>query len=592
VRCTRWIGIVLLAQAVVCEATPADTVATRLAGANALFAEQWQWELRENPELATTVGDTRYNDRWSDPSPAHVEQQRRDLESFLTRFEAIDSSGFDEQDRLSLQLMVRDLRDRLRAIAFKDHEMPLDQLNGLHLGVLQVVDQMPFDSARNYEDYLARLQGIPHLFDALIEVLKQGERDGLMPPAYLLAKVAKQCAAIARPAGAANAFARPLQRFPDTVPAAERKPLQDAILATIDGRVRPAYRRLAAFVATDYARKGRAQPGLWSMPDGAARYRFAIHDMTTTDMDPQEIHALGLREVARIEAEMAGIAHAQGYSDLTTYSTALKADPAMHAASGEQILDLYRYYIAQMQPQLPKFFGLLPKSEVRVVPVQAYRQKEAAAAEYEQSTPDGSRPGMVYVNIGDFGKRPLTTIESTAYHEGVPGHHMQISIAQALPGLPEQRRQAGYNAYVEGWALYAEKLAKEMGFYKSPSSDYGRLCSELLRADRLVLDTGVHYKHWTRAQMIAFFRAHSCESEPDIQAETDRYIAWPAQALGYKLGELKFLDLRERARRTLGSRFDMRRFHDAVLDGGALPLDVLESRFDAWLERERRAAGS
>ena len=268
---------------------------------------------------------------------------------------------------------------------------------------------------------------------------------------------------------------------------------------------------------------------------------------------------------------------------------ALKTDPKVHATSRGQIVDLYTKYIAQMQPKLPELFGLLPKTKVEVVPVQQYREKEAAAAEYNQGTPDGSRPGRVYVNTGDFEHRSLLTIESTAYHEGVPGHHMQISIAQTLPGLPAFRQQAGYTAYIEGWALYAERLGKEVGFYTDPLSDYGRLSDELLRADRLVLDTGVHFKHWTRQQMVDFFRAHSSEDEPDIQAETDRYIAMPGQALAYKLGQLKILELRERAKKALGGRFDIRAFHDEILDGGALPLDVLDARVEAWIKARSAA---
>lgn len=280
---------------------------------------------------------------------------------------------------------------------------------------------------------------------------------------------------------------------------------------------------------------------------------------------------------------MTVIAKGQGYQDLASFREALKHDAKLNPTSREDILNRYRGFIAQMQPELPKLFGLLPRTKVQVMPVEAYREKEAPGAEYHQGTPDGSRPGQVYVNTGDYADRTTLTIESTAYHEAIPGHHMQISIAQALPGLPPFRQQAGYNAYVEGWALYAERLGKDIGFYKDPLSDYGRLSDELLRADRLVLDTGVHYKHWTRQQMVDFFHAHSSQDEPDIQAETDRYITWPGQALGYKMGQLKILELRERARKELGERFDIRAFHDRILGGGALPLDVLEARTDAWI---------
>ena len=339
----------------------------------------------------------------------------------------------------------------------------------------------------------------------------------------------------------------------------------------------------------DYAPHGRTQEGIWSLPDGEARYRFAIHTQTTTDLDPQRIHQIGLDEVKRIEGEMTAIAHQLGYADLPAFRAAIVKDPKRYATSREQILDLYRGYIAGMQPELPKLFGHLPATALKVQAVEAYREKDAPGAEYHQGTPDGKRPGVVFVNTGDFAQRTLYTIEDTAYHEGVPGHHLQISIAQGLP-LPPFRQQAAYNAYIEGWALYAEKLAREAGFYKDPYNDYGRLSGDLLRADRLVLDTGVHALHWTRQQMIDFFHAHPAEDEPSMQAETDRYIAWPGQALGYKLGQLKFLELRQRAEKALGPAFDIRAFHDQMLSGGAMPLELLDARTDAWIATVKAAS--
>jgi uncharacterized protein (DUF885 family) len=305
-------------------------------------------------------------------------------------------------------------------------------------------------------------------------------------------------------------------------------------------------------------------------------------------MDPEAIHQLGLAQVHEIEEQMNAIAHKLGFADLKSFRASLVNNPRVRPKSRDQILQLYRGYIADMEPKLPQLFGLLPKARVEVVPVQPYREKEAAGAEYNEGTPDGSRPGKVYVNTSDFEHRSLLDVEATAYHEGVPGHHMQISIAQELKGLPPFRQHVGYNAYVEGWALYAERLGKELGFYQDPYSDYGRLSSDLFRACRLVVDTGVHYKHWTRQQMVDFFHEHSDESEPDLQAEVDRYIAYPAQALSYKLGQLKFIELRERAKKQLGSRFDIRAFHDEMLNGGALPLDVLEARTDAWLAAQKQ----
>ncbi|MFI4979039.1 MAG: DUF885 domain-containing protein [Nevskiales bacterium] len=586
----RTLSLTALAAAalgMVAPAQAADDVAVRVKALDSLLAEQWEYNLKDSPEFATIIGDYRYNDKVSDASLAHVQQQKKDAQDFLVRFQAIDTSGFPEQELLSQKLMVEQLQDTLKGIELKTYELPLDQFNGIHLQMAQLVSALPFDSTKHYEDYLARLHQMPKIIDQVIEVSRQGQKDGLMQPKFLLEKVSTQARSIAEPAGEASAFGQPVAKFPDTVPEADRKRLHDAIVQAVDTEVRPAYQKLADFVATEYAPKGRTQPGLWSLPDGDARYRFAIHSMTTTDRDPAAIHQLGLSEVKRIEGEMTAIARKLHYKDLKTMRAALKIDPKVHATSRQQIVDLYTKYIAQMQPKLPELFGLLPKTEVKVVSVQEYREKEAAAAEYNQGTPDGSRPGMVYVNTGDYQSRSLLPIEDTAYHEGVPGHHMQISIAQTLPGLPPFRQQAGYNAYVEGWALYAERLGKEIGFYQDPLSDYGRLSGELLRADRLVLDTGVHYKHWTREQMIKFFREHSSEDEPDIQAETDRYIAWPGQALAYKLGQLKILELRERAKKELGAKFDIRAFHDEILDGGALPLDVMDGRVSGWIAAQK-----
>ncbi len=308
-------------------------------------------------------------------------------------------------------------------------------------------------------------------------------------------------------------------------------------------------------------------------------------------MDPEEIHQLGLSEVARIEAEQLAIAKKLGFSNLKDFRASLKNNPKLIPTSREQILETFRKYIAQMEPELPKLFGLLPKTQLEVRPVQEYREKEAAFAEYNQGTPDGSRPGIVYVDTGDYQHRSLTSAESTAYHEGVPGHHMQIAIAQTLPELPAFRQQAFYSAYQEGWALYAERLGKEVGFYQDPYSDYGRLSDEELRAIRFVVDTGVHYKHWTRQQMVDFFHEHSSNDEPDIQAETDRYIAWPGQALAYKLGQLEILKLRSEDQAALGSRYDIRAFHDEILNGGALPLDVLDARVTAWIAAQKAEGG-
>jgi len=569
--------------------SPAQTadLAARREAFTKLLDEQWQYTLRDSPELATIIGDYRYNDKFSDYSLAHVEEQRKQNEAYLKRFEAVDTAGFPEQELLSQQLMVRNLKENIESTTLKLYLMPEDQFGGAHLQLAQFVSLVPFDTTKQYDDYIARLHQVPRVIDQLIEILEQGKQTKMMPPRFLLEKVVTQIQSIDTPAGEANVFGMPAAKFPAAVPAADQKRLHDAIVTAVDTEVRPAYAKLGNYIAKDYAPFGRTELGLWSLPNGDALYRFAVKQQTTTAMDPQAIHELGLKEVERIHADMLVIAKQQGFADRKTFQASLKTNPKLIPTSREDILNTYRGYIAGMQPELPKLFGLLPKTKVEVRPVQEYREKEAAAAEYNQGTPDGSRPGIVYVNTGDFAHRSKLSAESTSYHEAIPGHHMQISIAQTLPGLPPFRQQGGYTAYVEGWALYSERLGKDIGFYKDPLSDYGRLSDELLRACRLVLDTGVHYKHWTRDQMIAYFRENSGEDEPDIQAETDRYIAMPGQALAYKLGQLKILELRTRAQQQLGTNYDIRAFHDEILNGGALPLDVLDTRVTAWIQAVR-----
>jgi uncharacterized protein (DUF885 family) len=560
----------------------------RDAAFQALLAQEWEWQLREAPELATTIGDDRYNDRWSDVSLAHVPVQEKALKDFQARFTAFGTAGLSEQNRLSSRMMLQQLAISLEAIRLKNYEMPIDQMNGIHLQLAGFVSSIPFDSVKHYQDYIARLNAIPAVLDAAVGSARAGLADHLMPPRFLLEKTVSQLRSIAAPAGTDNVFGQPALHFPAGIPAAQQASLRAQIIAAVDHEVRPAFEKTADFVQQDYAPHGRTQDGIWALPDGPARYRFAIRQETTSLKSPAEIHALGLSEVARIEARMTEIAHRLGFADLAALRASVQTDRKLYATSRDEILDRYRTYIAGMRPELPKLFGVLPKADVKVQAVESYREAEAPDAEYHQGTPDGSRPGIVFVNTGDFTHRDLYTIEDTAYHEGIPGHHLQIALAQTLP-LPPFRQQGSYNSYVEGWALYAERLAKDEGFYKDAYNEYGWLNGELLRADRLVLDTGVHYLHWNRAQMIAFFKAHPSESEPGMQAETDRYIAWPGQALGYKLGQLEILDLRAKAQKALGDRFDIRAFHDEILGGGAMPLDMLNDRVTRWIATRRAA---
>jgi uncharacterized protein (DUF885 family) len=553
-----------------------------------LLDEQWQYTLRTSPEFASILGDRRYNDRWSDVSEQAVDEDLAATKKFLKRFEAVDTTAFSEQETLNRNLMVRDLRDHVAGAKFNRWQMPVNQMNGPHLGLAQLPSMLPFATVKDYDDYIVRLGKLPAVLDGTIVNMRKGTAAHLMPPKFLLEKVADQADAIADSHGEKSPFAIPLTKFPDSISEEDRDRIKKSVLDSIESDVLPAYQRFAKFVREDYAPHGRTEVGVWSLPQGKERYAFQVKTQTTTDLTPDQIHEIGLKEVKRIEGEMLEIAKKMGYSDLASFNKAIEANPDLKAKSGDYILAQYRKFIDQMYARLPDLFGRLPKAKLEVVPMPDFRAKEAAGAEYETGSPDGARPGRVYVNTYDATSRKTLSNESTAYHEGVPGHHMQLSIQQELPELPPFRQQGGYTAFVEGWALYSERLGKEVGFYQDPYSDYGRLNDEMLRAIRLVVDTGLHAKHWTRDQVVQFFRDHSAIDEVEIQAETDRYIVWPGQALSYKLGQLKILELRDRAKKELGPEFDIRAFHDEVLGAGALPLQELESRIDSWIAKQKK----
>jgi uncharacterized protein (DUF885 family) len=557
-------------------------VADRVAAQNAVFDEQYESDLRNFPERATAFGEYRYNDKLADHSLAAIAERHKIDEAFLARLKAIPTTGFTDQDQLSHDLMVRVLQQRITDYDLKEYEMPINQQNGIHTNLADLPLAVPFDSVKHYEDYIARLHQIPRVLSQTTEVLRAGVKDKLMPVRFLLEKIPGQCEGIIE----ADPFLRPTQKYPASISAEEQKRLTQQITDAINTDVIPAYKTFAAFVRTEYAPAGRTALSVTSLPDGEKRYQNDIYARTTTHMTPDEIHQLGLREIDRIETEMTAIAKKEGFADLATFRASLKTNPKYIPTSAEQILDDFRRYIAQMEPKLPQLFTLLPKSPVTVEAIPAFQS--TAATHYVTGTPDGKRPGRVVVATSNFAQRSTIDDEAVAYHEGIPGHHMQLSVQQQLTGLPKFRLHGlGFNAYIEGWALYAEQLGKEVGFYNDPVSDYGRLSSELFRAVRLVVDTGIHSKGWTRDQVVDFFRKSGAVDEPTLQAETDRYISWPAQALSYKLGQLKIRELRERAQKQLGPKFDIRTFHDEMLDGGTLPLDLLEARTDKWIAEQK-----
>jgi uncharacterized protein (DUF885 family) len=576
-------GVVLMAVGTTCAFGQAQKpVAERLAAQNAVFEEYYETDLRDFPERATGYGDYRYNDKLAERSLAAVTQRNTSDTTFLKKLEAISTEGFADQDQLSHDLLIRVLQQRVADFNLKEYEMPINQQNGIHTALADLPLSVPLDSVKHYEDYIARLHQIPRVLAQTTEVLRAGMKDKLMPVRFLAEKLPGQCDGILE----ANPFLGPTKKYPAEFSATDKERLTKEITEAINNEVVPAYKSFATFLKAEYEPQGRVTLSITSLTDGQKRYENDIYGRTTTRMTAEEIHQLGLKEIARIEGEMTAIAKAQGFADLAAFRVSLKTNPKYVPTSAEQILEDFRKYIGQMEPKLPELFHLLPKSPVTVEAIPAFQA--AAATHYVTGTPDGKRPGRVVVATSKFAERSLIDDEAVAYHEGIPGHHMQLSVQQQLTGLPKFRLHGlGFNAYTEGWALYAEELGKDVGFYKDPVSDYGRLSSELFRAVRLVVDTGIHAKGWTREQVVEFFRKSGAVDEPTIQSETDRYIAWPAQALSYKLGQLKFRELRERAKKELGTKFDIRSFHDEMLNGGTLPLDMLEARTVKWIAEEK-----
>jgi uncharacterized protein (DUF885 family) len=570
-------------------ATPASIDANRKA-LNTLFDEYWQDRLKHDPEFASTLGDKRYNDQIDDYSVKAVNDKLAREENYLMQLAAIDTTGLTDEERTSRDLLLRRFAEDEEAAGFKEWEMPLTQMDGLPTTYARLVPQLSFTTVKDYDDWIARLHTIPKAFEQVTTNMSIGMDDGRVPPRYLLEMALEQVKTLATQKPEDSPLALPLKSFPPAVKPAEQARIKAEMLAAIGKEVMPAYLRFARFLEVSYVPAGRAQPGISALPDGLKYYKFLIRRTTTTDLTAEQIHQIGLDEVKRDEAQMLAIAQQLGFADLKSFRASLKTNPKLHPASPEALLAAYRGYLGPMQARLPQLFGRLPKAPFEVVAVPSYMEKTSAPAYYEPGAPDGSRPGRLFIDTYNSTDRNLYAVEAIAYHEGLPGHHLQISIAQELDGLPAFRKYQWYTAYSEGWGLYSERLGKDVGFYQDPYSDYGRLEADEWRAIRLVVDTGVHSQHWTRQQMVDYFHEHSAIDETSIQAEVDRYIAWPGQALAYKIGQLKLLELRERAKSALGDKFDLRAFHDQVLDSGALPLDVLSDRIDAWIAAQKSAA--
>ena len=585
----RFLTVLTLAfsLALVLTAQTSKTLDARRAQLRDAIQAEWEYTLRTSPEFATYVGDTRYNDRLGDYSPKAIAEDIEHAKQQLKLFEAIDTTGFPEDEALNRQLMVRSLRENIGGAKFNDWQMPVSQFGGAHLGFASMPSQMPFTTVKDYENYIARLHQIPNAMAQVTANMNLGMANKLMPPKFLLEKVAAQAQNVADASEEKSPFTQPVQMFPEGISAADQKRLRGEVIKAVKTEINPAYAKFAAFVKNDYAPKGRTEMGVWSLPNGDARYKFAVKLQTTTDLTPDQIHEMGVKQVAVLDAQMLAIAKQQGFADVKSFNEHIRQDPKLHGTSGKQILDLYQHYADQMYTKLPDLFGRLPKNKLDVVPMEAFRAPDSVPADYSPGTADGSRPGRINVNEYDPTHRLLLNTEAIAYHEGVPGHHLEFSISSRLTDIPPFRKYNYLPAFSEGWALYSERLGKDVGFYQDPYSEYGRLGNEMWRSIRLVVDTGVHYKHWTREQMVQYFRDHTAMDEPNIQTEVDRYIAWPGQALSYKLGQLEILALREQAKKDLGAKYDIRAFHDEILSAGPLPLDVLHTRVTSWIATQK-----
>ena len=536
--------------------------------------------------MATYTGDGRYNDRLDDRSIAELASENVHDHEQLLRLRSLPAHDLDEQQIISRDIMLRQLTERIRSYELKEWEMPVNQMNGFYLDLAAMYSAMPLHSAQDYRNYIARLRQVPRVFNEETAIMRLGMRDHLIEPRYLLEKVTSQAQSIAASKPETSSFAIPLSRFPATIPAAEQQQIRRDLLSAIEHDVLPAYVRFTAFMRDEYAPAGRTEPGIWSLPNGEALYRNDIQAHVQTELNPEQIFAEGMREVDAITKQMLALAASQGFSDLRNFNAHIQADPKLHGTSDQQLLTLYKHYEDQSTARLSDVVPDPPKTPLEVVPMDSFRAPTAVPADYSPGSLRGNRPGRVNVNLYKPANRLLLNVEAIAYHEGVPGHHLQFSTADTLVGIPPFRKFASFDAYSEGWALYAEQLGKELGFYQDPYSEYGRLQNEMWRAIRLVVDTGVHSKHWTREQMISFFRQHTAMDDQNIQTEVDRYIAWPGQALSYRLGQQKILSLRELARTRLGEKFDVRKYHAKVLSLGPVPLDVLDSDLRHWIDEQ------
>jgi uncharacterized protein (DUF885 family) len=581
--------LLLLATTGAQAATPSPSPDDAGAKLHALFGSEWERQLLENPTSATYLGDHRYDDRWPDRSPAAIEKSHAGDVAVLKTLGTLPTSALTGDDPLNKELFRRMYQQSVDAYDWGLQFLPITQRDGVQT-VAETTELIQFSTVKDYTNWLARLDGLGTYVDQTIGLMREGMRRGLVQPKIIMQRVPDQIAKQIVTDPTASPFYAPFRKMPATIPAAEQLRLQAAARDSISGTVVPAYQRLQKFFAGEYLPACRDSVGVWDTPGGAAWYQNRIAWFTTTDLTADQVHELGLKEVARIRGEMQKIIEQVGFKgSFPEFLQYLRTDPKFRYTDPQRLFDAYLVMAKRIDPLLPHYFGKLPRMPYGVRPIPAESAPDTTTAYYQGPALDGRRAGFYYVNLYKPEERPTYEIPVLTIHEAVPGHHLQIALAQELGSLPMFRRNFEATAFIEGWALYSESLGQEMGLYADPYDKFGQLTYEMWRAVRLVVDTGMHHKRWSREQAITFFKENAPKTELDIVNEVDRYIAWPGQALAYKIGELKIKQLRGQATQALGAGFDIRSFHDVVLGSGAIPLDVLEANVQRWI-KERGAA--
>jgi uncharacterized protein (DUF885 family) len=550
---------------------------------HSLFGAEWERYLRESPVTATYIGDHRYDDRWPDLSPAGLKASYDGDKAVIATLDRIDPQQLTAEDRLNRDLFRRQYQASIDTYDYGSQYTPLSQDSGL-VSMHRMADVVVFQTVQDYEQWLARIGTVDKLVDQNIDLMREGVKRGQVPPKIIMQRVPPQIDKQIVTDPTKSPFYEAFVKMPDSIPAAEQARLQAAARDAITKTVVPSYRKLKQYVVDEYLPRTRESVGLWDTPNGTARYAELARFYTTTNLTPDEIHAIGLKEVARIRGEMQKVIAQTGFKgSFEEFLTYLRTDPKFRYTDPKELLQAYEAMSKRVDPMLPQYFGKLPRMPYGVRPIAAQVAPDTTTAYYQGPGVDGKRAGYYYVNLYKPEERPKYEIPVLTIHEAVPGHHLQVALAQELDELPQFRRDFEATAFVEGWALYSESLGEEMGFYEDPYDKFGQLTYEMWRAVRLVVDTGLHHKQWSRQQAIDYFKANAAKTELDIINEIDRYIGDPGQALAYKIGELKIKQLRAEATQKLGDRFDIRAFHDVVLGSGAIPLDVLESNVRRWI---------